>query len=199
MCTLTGRNLSFSILSGIEHPTLWLEEADDEECVPVILLQQPSMYSHKMQREYIFTPRLHLPKVQMAWGTRKSEQGVNSSPPMTQTDISKTSSDISLMFVSGNYRELNHAIQFDLGCAILRGQRAIWLMCKRYYPLSTSYHSLGALIWRGTGSVLTDVTDRPSRETNVSILTKLWVLWLGPYVVVSLYHDTLVSICIVIR
>lgn len=30
---------------------------------------------------------------------------------------------------------------FHLGRAILRGQRAIWLACKKYYPLSTSYHS----------------------------------------------------------
>lgn len=30
---------------------------------------------------------------------------------------------------------------FHLGCAILWGQRAIWLACKKYYPLSTSYHS----------------------------------------------------------
>lgn len=49
-------------------------------------------------------------------------------------------------------------------------------MCKKYYPLSMSYHSrwlqqwrqqpvccevVGALIWRGTGSVMIAVPDRP--------------------------------------
>lgn len=52
---------------------------------------------------------------------------------------------------------------FQLGRAILRGQRAIWLACKKYYPLSTSYHSSGlceilpALIRQTTGSVMIDV------------------------------------------
>ena len=121
-----------------------------------------NVFSQNAERINIYATFAFAKKSKRVWGTGQNEQGVNSSPPLTQRDISKNCSDISLMFVSGNYWQLNHAIQFDLGCAILRGQRAIWLMCKRYYPLSTSYHSLGALIWSSAGFC----PDRRHRQTE---------------------------------
>lgn len=51
---------------------------------------------------------------------------------------------------------------FHLGRAILRGQRAIWLACKKYYPLSTSYHS-------GAGE------QRPVRNPGSSYQANHWL------------------------
>lgn len=62
--------------------------------------------------------------------------------PMTPMDISATGGSILLISGSGDYRPTKPCISISIrGRAALRGQRAIWLACKKYYPLSGSYHS----------------------------------------------------------
>lgn len=99
-------------------------------------------------------------------------------------------------------REPNHAFQFHLCRAILCGQRAIWLMCKKVLSFkhelsqqvtAAAAHVLwspGALIWRSTGSVMIAVPDRPratrhpvtsvktsivsAASTKIKVVTELW-------------------------
>lgn len=101
-------------------------------------------------------------------------------------------------------REPNHAFQFHLCRAILCGQRAIWLMCKKVLSFkhwlsqqvtAAAAHVLwspGALIWRSTGSVMIAVPDRPratrhpvtsvktsivsAASTKIKVVTELWFL-----------------------
>lgn len=128
------------------------------ECAPVSLRQQPSLFS-KIRKQKSFSLSLSQQHIYICQESRWCEAeswkwGRDNSATLNgnlktcrsrshDSDWYQRDRWLYITYVGEWRLSANQTVHFNfhLGCAILWGQRAIWLACKKYYPLSTSYHS----------------------------------------------------------